>query len=151
VGRRIGSAALVADGVHARADGFTSLAVVAGALGVMLGFPLADPIVGLLISAAIVALLIGAARSVGGRLMDAVEPAKVDALERALTATPGVLAASDIRLRWVGHRLEGSAVITVDGDSLAAATGIAHRAEHAAEHAVRSLDRLELRLAKTAS
>lgn len=70
VGRRIGSAALVADGVHARTDGFTSLAVVFGAAGVMLGFPLADPIVGLLISAAILVLLWGTVRSIGRRLME---------------------------------------------------------------------------------
>ena len=74
VGRRIGSAALVADGVHARTDGFTSLAVVAGVIGVWLGFPLADPIVGLLISAAIVVLLWGTVRDVGRRLMDGVDP-----------------------------------------------------------------------------
>ena len=39
VGKQIGSAALVADGYHARTDGLTSLAVVAGAIGVALGFP----------------------------------------------------------------------------------------------------------------
>ena len=70
VGQKIGSAALVADGVHARTDGFTSLAVVVGAIGVMLGFPLADPIVGLVISAAIIVLLWGTVRSIGRRLMD---------------------------------------------------------------------------------
>ncbi len=53
IGGRIGSAALFADGLHARTDGFTSLAVAAGAIGVMLGFPLADPLVGLLITVAI--------------------------------------------------------------------------------------------------
>src|SRR5215213_3080586 len=59
VGRKIGSAALVADGLHARTDGFTSLAVAAGAVGVMAGFPLADPIVGLLITIAILFVLRG--------------------------------------------------------------------------------------------
>src|SRR5215218_9952156 len=43
VGRQIGSAALIADGYHARTDGWTSLAVVLGAVGVWLGYPLADP------------------------------------------------------------------------------------------------------------
>ncbi|TPX03191.1 cation transporter, partial [Schumannella luteola] len=147
VGRRIGSAALVADGVHARADGFTSLAVVIGAVGVMLGFPLADPIVGLVISLAIVVLLMGTVRSIGGRLMDAVEPSHVDALERALTGTPGVRGASELRLRWVGHRLVGSALVHVDGDALSEGLRIAHRAEHAAEHALPQLERLDLRLA----
>lgn len=149
VGRRIGSAALVADGVHARADGFTSLAVVVGAVGVMLGFPLADPIVGLLISAAIVVLLVGTVKSIGGRLMDAVEPHHVDALERALVATDGVVGARDVRLRWVGHRLEGSARLTVDAMPLKQAEVVAHAAEHAAEHAVRGLDRFDIQLTTT--
>lgn len=146
VGRQIGSAALVADGVHARADGFTSLAVVLGAIGVMLGFPLADPIVGLVISAAIVVLLIGTVRSIGRRLLDGVEPHHVDRLEGALAATPGVLAVSDVRLRWMGHRLEGSARLRVADGMLSAAEEIAHDAEHAAEHALPSLDRLDLRV-----
>ena len=74
VGRRIGSAALVADGVHARLDGVTSLSVVLGAIGVLLGFPLADPIIGLLIAVSILVLLWGTVKSVGARLMDAIAP-----------------------------------------------------------------------------
>ena len=88
VGCKIGSAALVADGVHARTDGFTSLAVVVGAVGAMLGFPLADPIVGLLISIAILILLVGTVRSVGRCPMDGIEPQYVDRAEAALRATP---------------------------------------------------------------
>src|SRR5215211_4810540 len=84
VGRRIGSAALVADGPHARTDGFTSLAVVLGVVGIWAGFPLADPIVGLLISAAIVVLLVGTSRDIGRRLLDGVEPDLVDRSEVAL-------------------------------------------------------------------
>jgi cation diffusion facilitator family transporter len=145
VGRRIGSAALVADGVHARADGFTSLAVVLGAVGVMLGVPLADPIVGLVISAAIIVLLVGAARSVGARLMDAVDPHRVDLVEAAIRATPGVVDVSEVRLRWVGHRLQGSADVVVEPDGLAAATVLARAAEHAAQHAMPSLDRFDVR------
>jgi cation diffusion facilitator family transporter len=145
VGRQIGSAALVADGIHARTDGFTSLAVVLGAAGVMLGFPLADPIVGLLISIAIFVLLVGTVRSIGRRLMDGVEPPLVDKLEHALADAPGVLAVSDIRLRWVGHRLHGSARLKVADGPVSVAEQIAHDAEHAAQHALPSLDRLELR------
>ena len=77
VGRRIGSAALVADGLHARTDGLTSLAVVIGASGSALGWDLADPIVGLVITLAIVAIVRSAARDIYRRLMDAVEPALV--------------------------------------------------------------------------
>lgn len=111
VGRRIGSAALVADGVHARTDGFTSLAVVLGALGVMAGFPLADPIVGIVISAAIVVLLWGTMRSIGRRLLDAIEPELMERAEHALGHVDGVLAVEELRLRWVGHRLQGDALV----------------------------------------
>lgn len=114
VGRDIGSAALVADGVHARADGFTSLAVVVGALGVLAGFPLADPIIGILISVAILAVLRGAARDVWHRLMDGVDVELVDAAERVLARTPGVLTVDRVQLRWIGHRLHGEATVTVD-------------------------------------
>ena len=114
VGRRIGSAALVADGVHARADGFTSLAVVLGVAGVWAGFPLADPIVGLAISAAIAVLLWGTARDIGRRLMDGVDPALVDAAERALAGVEGIARVDSVRLRWAGNRLEATATVAVD-------------------------------------
>ena len=144
VGQRIGSAALVADGVHARIDGFTSLAVVLGALGVMLGFPLADPIVGLLISAAIIVLLWGTVRSIGRRLLDGIEPDLVDRLEHALEDTPGVTAVPRVQLRWVGHRLHGSAQLVVGATSLADAQHIAEAARtHATAH-LRNLDELQL-------
>lgn len=128
VGRKIGSAALVADGVHARLDGFTSLSVVLGAIGVLLGFPLADPLIGLLISASIMVLLWGTVKSIGARLMDAIDPALVNTAEHALARTAGVEAIRDLRLRWVGHRLTGSATVEVDTTDL-------HAAEHVAEHA----------------
>ncbi len=114
VGRRIGSAALVADGVHARTDGFTSLAVVVGAVGVMLGFPLADPIIGILISLAILVLLVGTVRSISRRLMDGVEPELLATAEHALSHVDGVRGIEQVRLRWTGHRLRGDATILVD-------------------------------------
>ncbi|NBM18358.1 cation diffusion facilitator family transporter, partial [Streptomyces sp. GC420] len=89
-GRRIGSAALVADGLHARTDGFTSLAVLLGAGGAALGWRLADPVVGLAITAAIAVVLRGAGREVWRRLMDAVDPALVDSAEAALGGVDGV-------------------------------------------------------------
>jgi len=140
VGQKIGSAALVADGVHARIDGFTSLSVVIGALGVMLGFPLADPIIGLLIAASILVLLWGTVKSIGARLMDAVDPALVDRAEHALTHTDDVVSVPSIQLRWVGHRLQGTASITVNTDSLREAQ---HIADHAAEHVRRELRNLD--------
>ncbi len=114
VGRRIGSAALVADGIHARTDGFTSLAVVIGAFGVMAGFPLADPIVGILISAAIIVLLWGTVKSLGRRLMDGIEPDILHRAEHALLDTTGVDGIQQLQLRWVGHRLHGNATIVIE-------------------------------------
>ncbi|OZM80326.1 hypothetical protein CFP66_21780 [Pseudonocardia sp. MH-G8] len=114
VGRRIGSAALVADGLHARTDGFTSLAVVAAAIGVMAGFPLADPIIGLLITVAILVVLRGAATDIYRRLMDAVDPDLVDTAEASIRAVPGVLAVEALRLRWTGHRVRAELAIAVD-------------------------------------
>jgi cation diffusion facilitator family transporter len=135
VGRRIGSAALVADGLHARTDGFTSLAVLAGAAGVAAGFPLADPIVGLLITVAILAVLRGAVRDVYRRIMDAVDPELVDQAESALLATPGVLEVRAIRMRWIGHRLHAEADLDIDGRiSVTEAHRLAHAAEHRLTH-----------------
>lgn len=127
-GRRIGSAALVADGVHARTDGFTSLAVVLGAIGVALGFPLADPIIGLLISLSIFVLLIGTIRSVGRRLLDGIDPDLLATAEHALHHVDGVQYVEDLRLRWVGHRLQGDATVRVREMSIGAATAIADAA-----------------------
>ena len=141
VGRSIGSAALVADGLHARTDGFTSLAVAAGAIGVLAGYPLADPIVGLLITVAILAVLRSAARDVYRRLMDAVEPELVDVAEAALRAVPGVQDVGALRLRWLGHRLRAETDITVASNlSVAEGHAIAADAEHELLHAVSRLD-----------
>lgn len=140
VGHRIGSAVLIADGLHARTDGFTSLAVLCSAGGVALGFPLADPIVGLLITAAILAVLRTAARDVFRRLLDGVDPAMVDAAEQALAARPGVQAVRSVRMRWIGHRLHADAELDVDPAlDLAQAHRIAHDAEHELTHTVPKL------------
>ncbi|MGW0292867.1 cation diffusion facilitator family transporter [Streptomyces tuirus] len=137
VGRSIGSAALVADGLHARTDGFTSLAVLLGAGGSALGWHLADPVVGLAITAAIALVLRDAAREVFRRVMDAVDPALVDRAERALTEVPGVRGVGELRLRWIGHRLRAEVAVVVDGDAtVREAHRIAVDAEHALLHAV---------------
>ena len=140
VGRRIGSAALVADGLHARTDGLTSLAVVLAAGGVALGFPLADPIIGLGITVAILAVLHTAVRDVFRRLLDGVDPAMVDIAERTLAAQPGVEAVRSVRMRWIGHRLHADAELDVDPAlNLTQAHRIAHHAEHELTHAVPKL------------
>jgi cation diffusion facilitator family transporter len=151
VGQRIGSAALVADGVHARLDGFTSLAVVLGAVGVMIGFPLADPIVGILISAAIIVLLLGTVRSIGRRLMDGIEPELVDRAKSTLEHTPGVLSVPKIQLRWVGHRLQGAATLVLADIPLSAADEIVHEAQHQIAHALPNLDEMTLKATSAAS
>jgi len=136
-GRRIGSAALVADGLHARTDGFTSLAVLVGAGGVAIGWRWADPVVGLLITIAILAVGWQAAREVGRRLMDSVDPALTDQAEASLRATPGVLAVGRVRLRWVGRAIRAECEISVDpACSVVQAHDIAVGAEHALIHAI---------------
>jgi len=140
VGNRIGSAALVADGLHARTDGLTSLAVVVGAAGVALGWQSADPIIGLVITVAILGVLRIAARDVFRRLLDGVDPALVDATERTLLETPGVLGVREVQLRWLGHTLRAEADVEVDPTlSVAMAHDIAH---HAQRHLVRGVRRL---------
>ena len=140
VGRKIGSAALVADGLHARADGFTSLAVVFGALGVLAGFPLADPLVGLGITVAILFVLKNAATDIYHRLMDAIEPDLIDAVEVSLLSTPGVRKVEELRIRWVGHRLRAETGIVVDSAlNIAEAHAIAVEAHHRLLHDVPKL------------
>ena len=114
VGRQIGSAALVADGRHARADGFTSLAVAASAVGVWLGFERADPIAGIIVGIIILRILWSATRDVFWRLMDAVEPKHVDTIESVAIKVDGVLSINTCQVRWMGHRLRTDISIAVD-------------------------------------
>jgi len=140
VGRQIGSAALVADGLHARTDGFTSLAVVLGAFGVLLGFPIADPLVGLLITVAILFVLRDAARDVYRRLMDAVDPELTATAETTLRETDGVRDIEQVRLRWIGHRLRAEAGVVVESSlDIVAAHAIATDVHHRLLHAIPKL------------
>lgn len=140
VGRQIGSAALIADGLHARADGLTSLAVLAGAIGVWLGFPLADPLAGLVISLAILRVLIESGRAVFTRLLDAVDPEIVDEIEEASAHTPGVEQVNDVRVRWLGHRLRAEVCITVGSQlSVGQGHGIANEVRHNLLHTLEYL------------
>ncbi len=105
VGREIESAALIADGYHARIDGWTSLAVFFGAVGVWMGYPLADPIVGALITIAIAQIVWQSAKAVFTRALDGVDPKIIDELRHAATHVRGVEKVTDVRARWLGHRL----------------------------------------------
>lgn len=114
VGKEIGSAALVADGYHARADGWTSLAVLLGALGVWLGYPLADPLIGLLITLAIFGIVWQSAQAVFTRMLDGVEPEVIAAIQHAAQHADGVREVTDVRARWIGHRLHAELNVAVD-------------------------------------
>ncbi len=136
VGKQIGSAALVADGQHARIDGLTSLAVLGGVIGTAAGFPILDPLIGLGITVAILFILKDTTVSVVRRLMDAVEPEIRAGLERAAAGTPGVHEVHDLRVRWLGHTLHAELHITVDEDlptreSHRIAEEVRHRLLHA--------------------
>lgn len=136
-GRRIGSAALVADGLHARTDGFTSLAVLFGAAGAAVGWRAADPVIGLLITAAILFVLKDAAREVCRRLMDSVDPRLVDTAQDTLRGVDGVRDVGEVRMRWIGHALRAEADIVVDARlTVVEAHEVAVAAEHALIHAV---------------
>jgi cation diffusion facilitator family transporter len=137
VGREIGSAALVADGLHARTDGFTSLAVLLGAGGVALGFERADPVVGLLISVAILFVLRDAARQVYRRLMDAVDERLLDQVEAVLRDCAGVLDVGEVRVRWIGHSLRAECEVVVAADlTLRDAHAVTQQAQHRLLHEV---------------
>jgi len=114
IGREINSAALIADGYHARTDGLTSLAVVIGGIGVWLGFPLADPIIGLLITIAIFGIVWQSARSVLTRMLDGLEPGVLGEIRHAAEHVPGIAEVVDAKARWIGHRLHAEVAIAVD-------------------------------------
>ncbi|OEU96747.1 cation diffusion facilitator family transporter [Streptomyces oceani] len=140
IGREIGSAALVADGLHARTDGFTSLAVLLSAAGAAAGWRLADPIVGLAITAAILLVLRAAAREVFRRVLDAVDPALVETVRAAARTVPGVWSVGEVRLRWIGHRLRAEVAIVVDGRmTVSEGHRVAVETEHALLHALPKL------------
>ena len=139
VGRQIGSAALIADGYHARIDGWTSLAVLVGALAVWAGYPLADPVVGLLISIAIFVLVWQSAGSILLRTLDGVETQALQEIVHAAGDVPGVTEVTDVRARWIGHRLHADLNITVPGallvrDGHEVAKAVRHRLLHHLPH-----------------
>jgi cation diffusion facilitator family transporter len=140
VGRRIGSAALIADGHHARIDGWTSLAVLAGVLGVWLGYPLADPIVGLVITVAIFGIVIQSGKQIFSRMLDGVDPHVIDEISYAAAHVPAVKAVTDVRARWLGHRLHAEVNITLPSDiSVRDAHAIAEEVRHQLLHHLKFL------------
>jgi cation diffusion facilitator family transporter len=139
-GKQIGSAALVADGYHARTDGFTSLAVLAGAIGVWLGFPLLDPLVGLGIGVAILIIVWRTGREIWLRIMDAVDPQITDLIEYTAAKPEGVMGVHSVAVRWVGHRQRAELHIIVDCQMATCASHkIAETVRHALFHALPAL------------
>ncbi|WP_440945725.1 cation diffusion facilitator family transporter [Methanosarcina sp. T3] len=114
VGKEIGSAALIADGYHARVDGFTSLAVLIGAMGVWLGYPILDPLIGMLITIAILKIVLDSSKLVFTRLLDGVEPEVLDQVKDIAEGVEGVCEVTDLRVRWIGHRLHAEINASVD-------------------------------------
>lgn len=140
VGKEIGSAALIADGYHARVDGLTSLAVLFGAVGVWMGYPLADPIVGLLITAAIVRIVWDSGKVVFTRLLDGIDPEMIDEIIHAVNHTPGVRDVTEVRVRWLGHRLHAEVNIAVNPElSVKEGHEIATEVQHQLLHHLRYL------------
>ena len=113
-GRRINSAALIADGYHARVDGLTSLAVFLGAIGVYLGYPVVDPIVGLLISLMIVAIVWQSGRDVLLRLLDGVEPHVIEEITRFVGGRQFAGRVTAVKARWSGHCLGAEIDVEVE-------------------------------------
>ncbi|MDP2327369.1 MAG: cation diffusion facilitator family transporter [Dehalococcoidia bacterium] len=145
VGRRIGSEALIADGVHARTDAFTSLAVAVGALGVMAGFPRADAIAGLLISVMILLVLKDTGLAIMRRIMDGVDPRLVERADVELRAVPGVRDVDALRMRWIGHRLHAEVdVVLEDRLDLAAAHEVAAEVRHRLRARIAGLERVSV-------
>jgi cation diffusion facilitator family transporter len=140
VGKEIGSAALIADGYHARVDGLTSLAVLFGAVGVWLGYPLADPVVGLLITVAILRIVWESGKAVFTRLLDGVDPEVIDEIKHAVSHVQGVQDVSEVRVRWLGHRLHAEVNIAVNPQiSVEKGHEIANEARHQLLHHLRYL------------
>lgn len=137
VGRRINSVPLIADGQHSRIDGLTSLAALAGLIGVKLGFPLADPLAGILITLVILSIVYTTSRSVLQRLLDAVDPHIVPSIIETASTVEGVEATSEVKARWVGHTLHIAMNIEVDAElTLLNAHRIAEKVRHQLFHEI---------------
>ena len=137
VGRGIGSESLKADGIHSRIDALVSAGAFVGIGLAGLGLRLADPIVGILITVAIVYVLAGTVKQLYYRMMDAVDPTIVDEITNAAKSVSGVLEVNDVRVRWVGRELV--AVMHVAGNpksTLEDAHALAMRVEEAVCHEV---------------
>ena len=139
-GREIGSEAMVANGYHARTDGLTSLAVLAAAVGVWLGFPILDPVIGVIMGLVILWITLRAARSMWYRLMDAADPKTVAKVESVIREHGLVMGLNRLQMRWHGHSMRVEAVVTVDGcPDAAQCRAIADHLSHHLYHEIPNL------------
>lgn len=135
VGTEIGSAALIADGYHARMDGILSLGVLLSVLGVWFGYPLADPIIGLLITLLIFKIVWESSVTVFTRMIDGVEADLVDKIRNEISSLEGIRNINEIRVRWVGHRLYAELKLSLsNGLSVEESHHIAEEVRHRLHH-----------------
>lgn len=128
VGREINSAALIADGQHAMADGLVSLAVLLSAVGVGLGYTWADPVIGLVITGVLLKIVWESGQTIFSRLLDGVEPEVMDQIYHAIEHETAIKAVQTVRARWLGHRLWAEVCVALD-PALSVAEGAAIAAQ----------------------
>lgn len=139
MGKKMGSAALVADGDHARLDGITSLAVLIGVIGTWLGYPIVDPIVGLGITITIIFIVKDSVKTIFSRLLDGMEPKTIDLITASVEDVKGVVGITEVKARWFGHEIKADISIAVESD-LSIKEGhnitksVIHRLQHDVEH-----------------
>ena len=114
VGKQIHSQALIADGYHARTDGWSSLAVLIGTIGVSLGFHLADPIVGIIIAVVILKTTWESGVEVFTRALDGIDPTVIEEVKHTASHTKGVEEVTETRVRWIGHMIHAELNVAVN-------------------------------------
>ena len=140
-GRRIGSLALVADGRHSRIDGLGSLGAAIGVVGAAVGFPVIDPIAGLVITAVICVVVVDTARNVTGRLLDEADGSLIDTVTSTAASIAGVVAVTSVRARWTGRRVRAEVTVEVDPQlTVSIAHAIAEAIRHELIHHIEALD-----------
>ncbi len=145
VGKEMGSAALIADGYHARTDGIASLAVLVSAIGVYLGYPLADPIIGIIMTLLILRIVWESSAAVFTRILDGVDPEVPDKIKEQARQSIGVQAVSEVRVRWLGHRMHAELNITVaEGLSVEQGHDIANTVRHELLHNLKFLSEVTI-------
>lgn len=147
VGRRIRSSALIAEGQHARIDGWISLTVLFGAGGMWLGYPWLDPVIGLVLAVAIVWIAWSTGKIVFTRLLDGSDPKMAAVIEETALNNRAVHDVTDTRVRWSGHRLHAEINITVDPHlSVEEGHAIADDVRHALLHELHTLSTVTIHI-----